>query len=176
MKSTILRISSLILLLALYTGCNSTLYDIVEIEEPVEIKPDIKAPESDIKSDKEENKTLTESTQPETTQPESTTKETSTESSRNESKFSDKDVISQKYVIQVGAFNSLSNASSCTRSAQKKLNNQDIYMKDYDDGLYKVRFGNFSSKSEAINYLGVVQSAGFMDSFVVEVSTVKVAK
>jgi cell division septation protein DedD len=120
----LLHISSLILLIILFTGCNSTLYDIVEIEEPVEIKPDIKTTENDIKSDKEENNTLTESTQPESTQPESTEPitthgETSSESNRSESKFSDNEVISQKYDIQLGALNQISNLNSCTRTAQK---------------------------------------------------------
>lgn len=171
MRSTLLYITSLLLLFTLYTGCNSTLYDIIEVEEPVEIKPDIKTPESDIKSDIEENKTLTESTQPE-----STPKETSTESTQPESnKFSDKEVISQKYVIQIGAFNREGNASLFTYRAQKKLNNPSIYLKDYE-GLYKVRFGSFTSKTEAIEFLSVVQAAGYMDSFVVEVTSLKVLK
>lgn len=171
MRSRLLYISSLLLLFALYAGCNSTLYDIIEVEEPVEIKPDIKTPETDIKSDFEENKSLAESTEIE-----STSKETSTESTQQESKFSDKDVISQIYVIQIGAFNKESNASRFTYRAQKKLNNPEIYLKDYDDGLYKVRFGSFTSKTEAINFLSVVQAAGYMDSFVVEVTTIKVLK
>jgi|SRR4030095_5159417 len=178
MRSALLRVSSLILLIMLFTGCNSTLYDIVEIEEPVEIKPEVKTTENDIKSDIETS-TLSESTSKESTTPESSSLESTsnnTELNPSVNKFSDKEVISQKYVIQVGAYNQMSNASSCERRAQNKLAGQDVYMKEYEDGLYKVRFGNFASKTEAINYLSVVQKAGFSDSFVLEVSTVKVAK
>jgi cell division septation protein DedD len=92
-----------------------------------------------------------------------------------EPKYSEKEVISRVYIIQIGAFNVERRAYSLMKRAQKKLVNEEIYYKDVD-GLYKVRFGNFASKEAAIQFLPVVQNAGYTDSFVLELVSVKVEK
>ncbi len=52
------------------------------------------------------------------------------------------------YAIQVGAFSVLDNAVHLTETLQKK--GLDAYYFIHDSGLYKVRFGNFSSRSLAM--------------------------
>lgn len=131
-------------LILTYNGCNSAIYEIVEVEEPVEIKQETKQPVSEIKED---------------TKP-------------IDNKFSEKQVVSRTYVIQIGAFTDEDNAEKFTNSAKNKLSGQEIYYKDID-GLYKVRLGSFSSKEDAIGFLSNAKNAGFPDSFVVELTYVK---
>ncbi len=152
MKFRISSFALLILAFIAFTGCNSTIYEIIEVEEPVEIKEEVKAPVSDIKED---------------TEPTSITSTTPTEN-----KFSEKQVVSRSYVIQIGAFNDEVNAEKFTNSAKNKLASQDIVLKNID-GLYKIRLGGFNSKEEAIDYLNTAIDAGFSDSFVVELTYVK---
>jgi cell division septation protein DedD len=149
MKTTC-RILSLVLIITLYTGCNSAIYEIVEVEEPVEIKPE-KSPITDIKEDIKEEPKIT------------------------ENKFTDKQLVSKTYSIQIGAFNQENNASQFTDNARNILSGQEIYYKDIE-GLYKVRLGNFTSKAEAIAFLGKIQENGFSDSFIVELTYYKVEK
>jgi cell division protein FtsN len=132
------------ILVLFYNGCNSAIYEIVEVEEPVEIKEEVKQPVSEIK---EESKPI-------------------------ENKFSEKQVVSRTYVIQIGAFTDESNALKFTNSAKSKLNGQEIYYKDID-GLFKVRLGGFGSKEEALSFLSNAKNAGFADSFVVELTYIK---
>lgn len=131
-------------LVFIYNGCNSAIYEIVEVEETVEIKQEVKQPVSEIKED---------------TKP-------------IDNKFSEKQVVSRTYVIQIGAFTDEENAEKFTRLAKNKLNGQEIYYKDID-GLYKVRLGSFNSKEDAIGYLTSAKNAGFQDSFVVELTYIK---
>ena len=131
-----------------YFGCNSTIYEIVEVEEPVEIKPE-KTFNNDIKEEISEEPKFT------------------------ENKFTDKQMISKTFAIQIGAFNEESNASRFTDQARKKISNSEIYFKDID-GLFKVRLGNFSSKTDAISILEELQAKGFNDSFIVELTYYKV--
>lgn len=139
------KIFFIIALFALYTGCNSAIYEIVEVEEPVEeIKEEVKPPVTEIKED---------------------TKPT-------ENKFSEKQVVSRNYVIQIGAFNDQNNADIFTISAKRKMSGEDIVVKNID-GLYKIRLGNFNSKEDAINFLNKTKEAGFSDSFVVELTYIK---
>lgn len=134
-----------IVLFVFYAGCNSAIYEIVEVEEPVEeIKEEVKPPVTEIKED---------------------TKPT-------ENKFSEKQVISRNYVIQIGAFNNEANAEKFTSSARNKLNGMDIIVKNIE-GQYKIRLGNFDSKEDALNFLTEAKDAGFMDSFVVELTYIK---
>ncbi len=142
--TTLSRISGLILLLAVYAGCNSTGYTIVEIEEPVEIKTELKQPVSDLKVD---------------------TKPT-------ETKFTDKQMVSRTYSIQLGAFTMEDNARKFTNGAKNSISSHDIYYKDID-GLYKVRLGSFSSITDAAAILENLKQAGFGDSFVVELTYFK---
>lgn len=142
------KIIAFILLSLFYFGCNSTMYEIVEVEEPVEIKPE-KTSNNDIKEEISEEPKVT------------------------ENKFTDKQMISKTFAIQIGAFNEESNASRFTDKARKQISNSEIYFKDID-GLFKVRLGNFSSKSDAMTILEELQAKGFNDSFIVELTYYKV--
>lgn len=144
MFNKLLGISAIIVLFSIYSGCNSAIYEIVEVEEPIEIKEDVKPPVSEIKED----------------------------SKPPENKFSEKQVVSRSYVIQIGAFNDEVNAERFTSSTKGKLSGHDIVLKNID-GLYKIRLGNFNSKEDAINFLKHAKDAGFVDSFVVELTYVK---
>ena len=74
---------TVMLLFGIYTGCNSPIYEIVEVEEPIEeIKEEVKPPVTEIKED---------------TKP-------------PENKFSEKNVVSRTYVVQIGAFTDEVNA------------------------------------------------------------------
>lgn len=135
-----------ILTFAILTGCNSSIYEIIEVEETVEIKEEPKQ-ETTITEIKEDTKP-------------------------SENKFSEKNIISRSYVIQIGAFNIEENAERFINSAKKKLSENELTLKNID-GLYKIRFGNFSSLDEAIKYLNTTIAAGFGDSFVVELTYIK---
>ena len=130
-----------------YTGCNSPIYEIVEVEEPIEIKEEPKQetpPVSDIKED---------------TKP-------------SENKFSEKNVISKSYIIQIGAFNDEKNADRYYDKARQSFEGMDLSVKNIE-GLYKIRLAGFSSRDEAIAFLQKAKDAGFSDSFVVELTLVK---
>jgi len=146
----ILKSILLLSIFILYTGCNNTLYEIEEVEEVVEIKEDVKSPtaSTDIKEDVK--------------LPE-------------ETKLGDKEIVSKTYIIQIGAFNIEENAVKYTNNAKNQLSDNNIYYKNIN-GLYKVRFGNFASKTDAISFLEKLQSGGFSDSFVVELTYVKTEK
>lgn len=135
---------------ALFTGCNSSIYEIIEVEETVEVKEEPKQeapPVTDIPEIKEETKP-------------------------SENKFVEKNVVSRTYVIQIGAYLDVVNAERFMRSAQKKLTKEELVLKNVD-GLHKIRLGNFSTKEDAINYLYNILSAGFRDCFVVELTYIK---
>ena len=144
MKKKFIGFLVFITLFLVYSGCNSAIYEIVEVEEPVEIKEEVKPPVTEIKED---------------TKP-------------PENKFSEKQVVSRMYVIQVGAFNDEANAEKYSNNAKLKLTGHEITLKNID-GLYKIRLGNFTSKEDAINYLKTAKDAGFTDSFVVELTYLK---
>lgn len=144
------KIFAFIILVVFYSGCNSTIYEIIEVEEPVEIKPE-KTEVPDIKEDITEEPKIT------------------------DNKFTDKQLMTKTFAIQIGAFNSEVNATGFTDKAKKSLKGQDIYVKNIE-GLYKVRLGNFNSKEEAISLLEKIQGSGFSDSFVVELTYYKVEK
>ena len=150
MKFRISAFALFIVLFIAFTGCNSTIYEIIEVEEPVEIKEEVKAPVSEIKEDPAP----------------------SGENKPTENKFSEKQVVSRSYVIQIGAFNDETNAEKFSNSARATLSSQDITLKNIE-GLYKIRLGGFNSKEEAIEYLNITKDAGFSDSFVVELTYLK---
>lgn len=130
-----------------YTGCNSPIYEIVEVEEPIEIKEEPKQeipPVSDIKED---------------TKP-------------SENKFSEKNVISKSYIIQIGAFSDEKNADRYFDKAKQKFDGMDLSVKNIE-GLYKIRLAGFNSRDEAISFLQKTKDAGFNDSFVVELTLIK---
>ena len=112
--------------------CNSTVYDIEEIEEVV-IIPEKSEPSlsEDIKEDLRQDTKL------------------------KENKFNDKQVIAKVYAIQIGAFINESNADKFLTSA-KQLISEEIYLKNID-GFYKLRVGNFNSKHDASKLLEILQ-------------------
>ena len=131
----------------IFGGCNSPIYEIVEVEEPIEIKEEPKQespPLSDIKED---------------TKP-------------SENKFSEKNVISKSYIIQIGAFNDEKNADRYYNKAKQSFDGMDLTVKNIE-GLYKIRLSGFSSRDEAISFLQKTRDAGFSDSFVVELTLIQ---
>jgi cell division septation protein DedD len=132
-----------------YAGCNSSTYEIVEVEETVEIKEELKYPEADIVPEIKED----------TNQP--------------ENKLSSNQVISRNYVVQIGAFSDEINAGKFTNTAKENLASEEIYYKDID-GLFKVRLGNFSSRTDAMAKMQMLKELGYTDSFVVELTYMKI--
>ena len=67
------------------------------------------------------------------------------------------------YTIQVGAFSNMDNAVRFT----EKLRKQDVnaYHFLHSSGLYKVRFGNFSSRKAAVDRAKALYSAGIIRNF-----------
>jgi len=67
------------------------------------------------------------------------------------------------YTIQVGAFSNMDNAVRFT----EKLRKQDVnaYHFLHQSGLYKVRFGNFSSRTAAVNRAKALYSEGIIHDF-----------
>jgi hypothetical protein len=74
-----------------------------------------------------------------------------------------KEVAHVGYTIQVGAFRNLENAVRLTRS----LRDYDLnaYYFKHESGLYKVRFGDFSSKSAALDQAERMRSSGTIQDF-----------
>ena len=134
------------------TGCNSSTYEIEEIEEPVDVTQqsvDTAATSNSV----------------------SEIKETISQDIKNESKFSDKQIISKVYSVQLGAFKVESNAVNLNKKA-KSMVTQEIYYKNVE-GMYKVRAGSFNSVSDAADMLQQAKNLGFNDSFVVELTYVQ---
>jgi hypothetical protein len=67
------------------------------------------------------------------------------------------------FTIQVGAFANMDNAVRLTEKLQKQGLNAYHFL--HDSGLYKVRFGNFPTGSEAQNRAGALKGAGIIDEF-----------
>jgi hypothetical protein len=69
------------------------------------------------------------------------------------------------YTIQMGAFSNMDNAVRFT----EKLRKQDVnaYHFLHHSGLYKVRFGNFSSRTAAVDRAKALYSAGIIHDFYV---------
>ncbi|MBZ0202541.1 MAG: SPOR domain-containing protein [Ignavibacteria bacterium] len=144
MKNILKRFALLGVAILVYSGCNSPTYEIIEVEEPVEIKEETKPPVTEIKEDIKPP----------------------------ENKFNEKTVISRNYVIQIGAFNDEENATKFTRNAKERIGGDDVTFKE-TDGLYKVRLGTFAVKSEALELLMKIKELGFTDSFLVEITYLK---
>jgi cell division protein FtsN len=146
--------------LIFYAGCNSPIYEIVEVEEKVDVVPETKSEtpineSTEIKSENIEEKSITE------------------ETIKSEYKYEEKQVVSRKYVVQIGAYIYESSAEKLIRRASMKIADPNISYK-LIDGLYKVRLSKeFTDKTEAIEYLKTIWDLRFTDSFVVEVTRVK---
>ncbi len=141
----ILRIYAFLMLVVLvYSGCNSPTYEIIEVEEPIEIKEETKTPVTEIKEDIKPP----------------------------ENKFNEKTVIARNYIIQIGAFNDVVNASKFTQYAKSIIGEDEVSYKE-NDGMYKVRLKPLDSRMEALELLNKVKDLGFMDSFLIEITYLK---
>ena len=69
--------------------------------------------------------------------------------------------------IQAGAFSEIDNAVRLTEALQA-LGLEATFFKD-DDGLFKVRFGNFASKEAARKRAGDLQRRGTLDAYYIVV-------
>jgi len=67
------------------------------------------------------------------------------------------------YVIQVGAFSKVENAARLANYLNN--GNLDAYYFLYKKGLYKVRFGNFSSREHACREAEILKAMGVIDEF-----------
>ena len=80
----------------------------------------------------------------------------------------EKKVISKQYTIQIGAFSNETNAIELKNRAGKSLNFEVTYV--LINGLYKVRAGEFTSKSDAISNIEEIVQAGYKDPFITELN------
>ena len=89
---------------------------------------------------------------------------------------SDQQTVSETgYVIQVGAFRNLDNAVRLALSLNAK--NLDAYYFKHESGLYKVRFGNYLSRSPAEENAERLKQAGFIQEYyVVSPDTLVISK
>jgi len=151
MKTIRLSAALAVFMLLNLWGCESTLYVIEEVEEVV---PDeIKSPSDSAITANIDTSEIKEDL-------------------KSDNKYKDKDVVSREYAIQIGAFSNESNAINFYNKA-KIMIREDVYYK-YVQGLYKVRLGNFTTKADALSMLEKIIANGFADSFVVELTYVKV--
>jgi cell wall-associated NlpC family hydrolase len=67
------------------------------------------------------------------------------------------------YTIQVGAFSQVENASRLTAALSKQGIEATYFLAE--KGLFKVRFGNFSSRTAALSKAESVKAAGVIDTF-----------
>lgn len=67
------------------------------------------------------------------------------------------------YAIQVGAFSKVENASRLSDTLRGQGIDATYFVAG--EGLYKVRFGNFSSRAEALNKAESLKAAGAIDDF-----------
>ena len=70
-----------------------------------------------------------------------------------------------RYTIQVGAFSNMDNAVRLTAKLQEQGLNAYHFL--HDSGLYKVRFGNYPTKNDAINRAEYLKAAGLIDEYYV---------
>jgi len=138
---TLIALFSSLLLLSYFTSCDSSSYEIEEVEvyedttkitANTEIKQEIEQPKPDIK----EETTITRTSPP------------------------------VKYTIQIGAFEFESNAKDYLAKAKTLFSFEFSYK--LIEGLYKIRFGLFNTQEEAIPILNNIKNAGFYDSFILE--------
>jgi len=125
----------------LHCSCNSTSYDLEEVEETPdtihiaknsEIKQEIEKPKQEI-IEEPSNLHKTENI---------------------------------KFTIQLGAFQFETNAIAVINKA-KNVFNLDINYK-FIDGLYKVRMGEFDTRAEALSMLNNIHNSGYQDSFILK--------
>jgi hypothetical protein len=143
MKKTFLTTAILFFSLWLFGSCNSTSYELEEVEItsdsiPISYKP------SDIKQEIEQPK----------------------DEIKNDPNITQKNTIST-YTVQIGAFQFEKYAFPFLENAKINLQADIIYI--YIDGLFKIRINTvFKNKGDALQLLYKVRDAGYEDSFVIE--------
>ncbi len=143
MKNTFLTTAILFFSLWLLGSCNSTSYELEEVEItsdsiPISYKP------SDIKQEIEQSK----------------------DEIKNDPNITQKNTTST-YTVQIGAFQFEKNAFPFLENAKINLQTDIIYI--YVNGLFKIRINTvFKNKGDALQLLYKVRDAGYDDSFVIE--------
>jgi len=74
---------------------------------------------------------------------------------------------SYSYIVQIGAFLVKANFDRFFENAKTKLGEQVFF--EQANNLYKIRFGKYSDKAEAIKQLEHVKNYGYSDAFIVTV-------
>jgi len=139
MKAYLLDVFIILFLVSFLCGCNSKSY---EIEE--EIDSSLVTSKPEIKQDLEEPKLEI----------------------KEETKQVPK-VASVSYTIQLGAFSQEANSLEFVKNAKQNLTG-DVYTR-LINGLYKVRYGSYNTKEEAISNLNTVRDLGYDDAFIIEI-------
>jgi len=67
------------------------------------------------------------------------------------------------FTIQAGAFSNVDNAAGLTE--QLNVHNLNAYYFVYEEGLYKVRFGDFATREEALRKACELQSEGVIEEY-----------
>lgn len=144
MKIKTLYISVLALILWIFSSCNSTGYEIEEVEDYSdstvissrnEIKQEVEQPKVEIKTDPVEKKS------PEITE-------------------------SKIYIVQVGAFENEYNAAAFTNKIKNELNISISYK--LINGLFKVRTVEFTRIDDAASLLSKIKESGYEDAFITD--------
>lgn len=68
------------------------------------------------------------------------------------------------YVVQIGAFVNQPNFERFYEQAKQVLGDGVFY--EQSNNLYKVRIGNYGNRADAIKYLEIVKSKGYLDAFI----------
>jgi hypothetical protein len=144
MKKTFLTLAIVIFSSWLLSSCNSTSYELEEVEVASDTLPYSSKTNPDIKQEIDQSKTEI--------------KEDPVTSKKN---------TYSTFTVQIGAFEIPSNAYAFLEKAKKNLQLDINYI--ILEGLYKIRISTiFNKKDEALQLLYKVRSAGYDDSFVIE--------
>jgi cell division septation protein DedD len=136
-----------LLFLMYFSACDSSSYEMEEVDIPKdtsritrynEIKQEVEKPKPEIKEETKKEEPTIVSNQPEV-----------------------------KYTIQIGAYEHESNAQDMLNKAKSYFSSDAYY--DLKGDLYKVRIGKLSSTDEALTMLSKIQGAGFYDAFITRV-------
>ena len=145
MKHSIVYIFTCFIFLV-FAGCNSTSYEIEELIDPVDTVKT--AVNTEIKKDLEPQAV-----------------EIKEEVGGKES---GRKIDSKLYTIQIGAFENEKNAREFTEKAKTRLPYGFHY--EFSGGLYKVRSSNIPPETSPEPVFQKIRDAGYIDSFMVEVS------
>ena len=145
-KFSVIMVS--ILFLAYFSACDSSGYEMEDVDIPKdtsritrynEIKQEVEKPKPEIKEETQKQEPTVGSNVPQV-----------------------------KYTIQIGAYEVESNAQDMLNKA-KSYFSSDVYF-DLNDNIYQVRIGKVSSTDEALLLLDKIKNAGFYDAFITKVN------